>query len=76
MSEFKTVQMTKDASGSPDGITVIQYKKGERYDLPEDLANVFCKQLKCAKASRRKPVQETPEANGKAGPNETPESPR
>lgn len=72
MSEFKTVEMTADAKGSPDGISVVRYKKGDICDLPNDLAAVFCNEMKCAKPARRK--QESPES--KADALETPEKPR
>lgn len=67
---IKTVKMTKSQRGSPDGFTVINYEKGETYDLPAELADVFVKQLKCAKAAKRE--VEKPEDN-KAGPAEKPE---
>lgn len=42
------VLMTKTQKGSPDGITIIEYQEGTVYDIPEDLAKVFVKQIKCA----------------------------
>ena len=35
------VRMLSSGIGSPDGINVICYKPGEKYDLPEPLANMF-----------------------------------
>lgn len=35
------VLMLKDAVGAPDGITRTEYRAGETYDLPEDLAGCF-----------------------------------
>ena len=35
------VEMTETIKGSPDGIIVKEYKKGERYNVPESLYDVF-----------------------------------
>lgn len=35
------VRMKEDKSGSPDGINVIEYKKGKTYDLPKELAEAW-----------------------------------
>lgn len=35
------VLMQRDAVGAPDGITRTEYKAGQEYDLPEDLAGCF-----------------------------------
>ena len=35
------VLMLETAKGSPDGITVNTYEKGEQYDLPDDLISCF-----------------------------------
>jgi hypothetical protein len=35
------VKMLETKLGSPDGIQVNEYKKGEEYDLPSSLAQVF-----------------------------------
>ena len=58
-----TVKMTRDESGSVDGVNVRRYYKGKSYDLPEDLAGVFIA-MKCAKRAKeitQKPKLETPE---------------
>jgi hypothetical protein len=35
------IRMLSPGVGSPDGINVICYKAGEKYDLPGPLANMF-----------------------------------
>lgn len=35
------VTMLKDAKGAPDSVTTREYKAGETYDVPEDLAACF-----------------------------------
>lgn len=60
------VKMTADQPGSIDGFTIKLYLKGSEYDLPDDLGNVFVKQIKCAKAIK-------PKETTKAGKLETPE---
>lgn len=37
------IQMIKNEKGSPNGIQVVEYVKGEEYDMPEDLGKVFVK---------------------------------
>jgi len=37
------VRMNKDRKGSPDGINVIDYKKGKTYDMPDELAKPWIK---------------------------------
>ena len=38
------VRMIQTKKGSPDGIRVIEYQKGEIYDLPASLAEVFLRE--------------------------------
>jgi len=71
---IKTVKMTKSQRGSPDGFTVLNYEKGETYDLPIELADVFTKDIKCAKAAKR--AEPAKDSDSKVGPAETPESPK
>jgi len=35
------IKMLETRTGSPDGVTVCSYAKGEQYDLPDGLAQVF-----------------------------------
>jgi hypothetical protein len=35
------IKMLETRTGSPDGFTVRSYTKGEQYELPDELANVF-----------------------------------
>lgn len=35
------IKMLETRTGSPDGVTVRSYAKGEQYDLPDGLAEVF-----------------------------------
>ena len=51
--------MTKTQNGSPDGVALRSYKKDKEYNLPEDLANVFINDIKCAKKVVE--IVETPE---------------
>lgn len=37
------VRMKEDKQGSPDGINVIDYKKGKVYDMPDELAKPWIK---------------------------------
>lgn len=46
--KYVTVIMKENKPGSPDGIHTFLYKKGEQYDLPEKLANVFIDTLNVA----------------------------
>ena len=41
-------KMKETQFGSPNGITKVKYEKGQTYDLPESLFNVFVKQMKMA----------------------------
>ena len=50
--------MKKTQVGSPDGIKVINYIAGEQYDLPDDLADVFVKQMKIAEPAGSPEAQE------------------
>jgi len=43
-----TVKMLEDQTGSPDGISVIEYKENQVYNLPEPLALVFTSDLEVA----------------------------
>ena len=47
----KKVIMTKDQTGSPNGIATVLYKEGQEYTIPERLAETFVDTLKCAKYS-------------------------
>jgi len=42
------LKMKKTVKGCPDGLTVIEYQKGETYQVPEELADVFLTQMKVA----------------------------
>ena len=42
------LKMIKTAKGSPDGLKVVEYQKGETYEIPEELAKVFLEQMKVA----------------------------
>lgn len=44
-----TVLMLVTQEGSPDGMIVREYAKGEEYNLPASLADVFINILKVAK---------------------------
>lgn len=35
------VRMNRTAMGAPDSVTVKEYKAGQEYDVPEDLAECF-----------------------------------
>lgn len=37
------VRMLQAQRGSPDGINVFEYKAGEKYELPDELAMIFLK---------------------------------
>ena len=51
--------MTKNQDGSKNGITVERFREGKKYDLPEQLANVFLK-LRVAVLDK---TDETPKAD-------------
>lgn len=38
------VRMLQNHTGSPDGIQVLDYQAGQKYDLPESLAGVFLRE--------------------------------
>ena len=38
------IRMLKTMRGSPDGIQVFEYRAGQKYDLPDDLAGVFLRE--------------------------------
>ena len=54
--------MLETKLGSPDGITVKEYKEGESYEVPLDLYRVFVEEIKVAEPYREKslapPVEE------------------
>lgn len=52
------IKMLKNTLGSPDGITVIKYKKDEIYELNESLTKTFVKRLKVAEYIKDKQIQE------------------
>lgn len=62
MNGLKKVKMLKTKPGSPDGVSVRVYDKGKEYDLPEDLANVFLKELKCCELIKPPTAAEVAEA--------------
>ena len=65
------VKMKRTSYGSPDGIRVAEYKKGEMYDLRETLAAIFLKEgwaVKAGKASRRTKDQGAAPENKSAKP--------
>jgi len=45
---FLKVKIIQTVSGSPDGITIVEYKAGEIYDIPEKLAINFIQDQKKA----------------------------
>lgn len=50
------VKMNRTCFGSPDGMQVNEYKKGETVELPDELAGVFVQQrwaVRVDKAPRR-----------------------
>ncbi len=50
------MKMNRTSYGSPDGVQVEEYKKGETYDVRETLATVFLEEgwaVKVDKASRK-----------------------
>lgn len=49
MNETWKVRMVRTAKGSPDGTRVIDYRKGQVYELPASLGRAFVEDLKCAK---------------------------
>lgn len=61
--EVIKVKMTADQTGSTNGIQVKTYLKDKEYDLPEDLANAFCDEIKCAKRVAEKKTAK-PKAEG------------
>ncbi len=46
------IKMLETRTGSPDGMTVCSYARGEQYDVPDSLAEVFVRE------GWGKPVQE------------------
>lgn len=50
--EMVRIKMLETRTGSPDGMTVCSYSKGEQYELPDRLAQVFVQE------GWGKPVQE------------------
>ena len=38
------VKMNRTCCGSPDGMQVNEYKKGQAYDVPETMATIFLKE--------------------------------
>lgn len=56
MARYK---MLRNAHGSPDGIKVQHFEKGEVYDLTDSLAAVFTKH------KYAEPVEEAPKAKAK-----------
>jgi len=54
------INMKQTRYGSPDGVQVEEYKKGETYDVRETLAAIFLKEgwaVKVDKSSRKKKDQ-------------------
>jgi hypothetical protein len=56
---MKTVKMSEDCTGSPDGCCVVTYKKGETYPLLDALADAFVNDLKVAKVGKAGDVGKT-----------------
>lgn len=60
------VKMLKTEKGSPNGIRVIEYIKGEEYEMPEKLADVFISigcaepKMKSVKQSPKNKIMQTP----------------
>ncbi len=61
------IMMLQTMDGSPDGVTVNQYRKGETYDVPDSLGTVFLKE-KWAERAKAKPDAE--ENKQRKGPKE------
>lgn len=38
------IKMLETRKGSPDGMTVCSYQRGEQYELPDELARVFVRE--------------------------------
>ncbi len=55
------IKMTKTKQGSNNGISVSTYKKGCEYDIGEDLASVFVKDLCCAEYVEEVEIKQTKE---------------
>jgi hypothetical protein len=55
------VLMLRSARGSPNGKVTVPYLRGETYDIPDHLADVFCHILKCAEYVGEKSVDAAPE---------------
>ncbi len=60
--KLKTVKISKEIKGSPDGTSVITYAEGETYDLPEELANSF---ISTGVADEAKPEESESEEKAK-----------
>lgn len=68
---FMKVKMSRTCYGSPDGMRVAEYKKGETVDLPDALAEVFVQQrwaVAVDQTSRRKKDQGAAPENKSAKP--------
>lgn len=63
------IKMTKTTDGSPDGININTYEKGEKYDVPDSLAENFVGQDAAKKEDKGKEKapenkEEAPENKG------------
>ena len=67
------VRMNSTRRGSPDGIAVHEYYKGESYDLPESLAQVFVEEKWASPVSDKAEAKAQPKAESKAKNPETDE---
>jgi len=68
------IKMLSDKKGSPDGLRVVEYKKDQVYDMPNELAIVFIDQLKVAEKHSREEVLTPETLIDDPKPIETPEN--
>ena len=48
------VRMRQDKKGSPDGVEIVDYKKGKTYNMPTELAEAFVDQKYASAVKPRK----------------------
>ena len=65
------VRMKEDKQAAPDGINIIDYKKGRTYDMPEELAKEFIKQGVVAAVKPKEVKVEEPDETKVIEPEET-----
>ena len=68
------VRMREDKKASPDGVEIIDYKKGKTYEMPDELARAFVEQKLAIALGTFKPletkVEEPSETKVEAPPEE------